>query len=66
MKPKNLRTAPQTKDQELTGVNLSLVTSIETGRPIRVIRGYKSPSIYAPETGYRYDGSLKSKMRLDF
>lgn len=56
MKPKNLRTAPQTKDQELEGVNYSLVKSIETGKPVRVIRGYKSDSIYAPESGYRYDG----------
>ncbi|KAK6634712.1 hypothetical protein RUM43_012114 [Polyplax serrata] len=54
--PKNLRTAPQTRDQELEGTNLSLVKSIDSKLPIRVIRGYKSPSIFAPETGYRYDG----------
>lgn len=33
--------------------------SIETGQPIRVIRGYKSPSVFAPETGYRYAGLYK-------
>jgi E3 ubiquitin-protein ligase UHRF1 len=54
--PKNLRTAEQSKDQELNNSNLSLVKSVETGVPVRVTRGYKLPSIYAPESGYRYDG----------
>ncbi|KAI0236721.1 E3 ubiquitin-protein ligase UHRF1 [Lamellibrachia satsuma] len=54
--PKNLRTAPQSKDQVLTRGNLALSQSVETGFPVRVIRGYKSRSAYAPEEGYRYDG----------
>lgn len=56
-KPKNLRTAPQTKDQILSKGNLSLKISCEKKQPIRVIRGYKLKSPYAPEEGtYRYDG----------
>ncbi|KAH8929133.1 hypothetical protein BT69DRAFT_317652 [Atractiella rhizophila] len=54
--PKNLRTAPQTMDQEFTKMNLALKRSVETGKPIRVLRGFKGHSPWAPETGYRYDG----------
>ncbi|CAJ0765675.1 4098_t:CDS:2 [Entrophospora sp. SA101] len=36
--PKNLRTAPQSKDQTLTCGNLALKISFETKKPIRVIR----------------------------
>ncbi|KAI8521834.1 PREDICTED: E3 ubiquitin-protein ligase ORTHRUS-LIKE 1-like [Branchiostoma belcheri] len=54
--PKNLRTAPQSKDQTLTRGNLALSVSVETRRPVRVMRGYKLDSVYAPEEGYRYDG----------
>lgn len=54
--PKNLRTAPQSKDQTLTRGNLALSRNVENGNPVRVIRGYKSKSSYAPEEGYRYDG----------
>ncbi|XP_011671026.2 E3 ubiquitin-protein ligase UHRF1 [Strongylocentrotus purpuratus] len=54
--PKNLRTAPQSKDQTLERGNLALSKNVEMGNPVRVIRGYKSPSPYAPEDGYRYDG----------
>ena len=39
----------------LTG-NLALSQSVKTGNPVRVIRGYKLPTIFAPESGYRYDG----------
>ncbi|KAJ8309825.1 hypothetical protein KUTeg_011690 [Tegillarca granosa] len=56
--PKNLRTAPQSKDQELTRGNLALSKSVETGNPVRVIRGYKLDSPFAPEEGYRYDGKF--------
>ena len=52
----NLRTAAQSKDQTLSRGNQSLVRSQETGRPVRVVRGYKLKSVYAPESGYRYDG----------
>lgn len=54
--PKNLRTAPQSKDQTLTRGNLALSRNVENGKPVRVIRGYKLKSSYAPEEGYRYDG----------
>ncbi|CAG8698879.1 16255_t:CDS:2, partial [Acaulospora morrowiae] len=57
--PKNLRTAPQSKDQELSGGNLALKLSCENGKPVRVIRGYKLANQYAPKEGYRYDGLYK-------
>jgi len=53
---KNLRTAPQSKDQTLTRGNLALSLNAATKRPVRVIRGYKLCNKYAPEYGYRYDG----------
>src|SRR5690606_14338031 len=55
-KPKNLRTGPQCKDQTLTRGNAALAKSVETGRPVRVVRGYKGHSEWAPREGYRYDG----------
>ncbi|KAL1739208.1 PUA-like domain-containing protein [Schizophyllum fasciatum] len=36
--------------------NASLKKSCETKRPVRVIRGFKLDSVYAPAEGYRYDG----------
>jgi len=30
--------------------------SYETGKPVRVIRGYSLRSVFAPPEGYRYDG----------
>lgn len=55
--PKNLRTAEQTSDQSFDWpLNAAIKRSAETKKPIRVIRGYKLPSPYAPATGYRYDG----------
>ncbi|MBW0473536.1 hypothetical protein O181_013251 [Austropuccinia psidii MF-1] len=57
--PKNLRTAPQTSDQEFTAMNAALRTSCNTKHPIRVIRGFKNHSPFAPEEGYRYDGLYK-------
>jgi hypothetical protein len=50
-KPKNLRTAPQSCDQELNTSNLSLTVSAKTKTPVRVLRGYKLHGQYAPETG---------------
>ncbi|KNZ48101.1 uncharacterized protein VP01_590g7 [Puccinia sorghi] len=55
-KPKNLRTAPQSSDQEFTAMNASLRLSCDLKNPIRVIRGFKNSSPFAPENGYRYDG----------
>jgi E3 ubiquitin-protein ligase UHRF1 len=52
--PKNLRTAPQSADQTLTGLNLALKVSCDHGKPIRVIRGFKGHSKWAPTEGYRY------------
>lgn len=55
--PKNLRTAPQTSHQSFDNpLNAALKRSAETRNPVRVIRGYKLQSRYAPLTGYRYDG----------
>ena len=65
--PKNLRTGPATHDQTLEGkegrYNAALYKSYETGRPVRVVRGYKLDSKWAPlgidfggEANYRYDG----------
>ncbi|KZT61381.1 hypothetical protein CALCODRAFT_491183 [Calocera cornea HHB12733] len=54
---KNLRTAPQSKDQTFeSSYNKALLKSVETKYPIRVVRGFKLDSKYAPEEGYRYDG----------
>lgn len=36
-----------------------MIRSIETRNPVRVIRGYKLDSPFAPETGYRYDGNYR-------
>ncbi|KFM78318.1 E3 ubiquitin-protein ligase UHRF1, partial [Stegodyphus mimosarum] len=47
--PKNLRTAPQSKDQVLERGNLALVRNIEKKLPVRVLRGYKLKSEFAPE-----------------
>lgn len=55
--PKNLRTAPQSSDQQLLGGNLALSNSCESGLPVRVIRGYKAT--LGPPEGYRYDGLYK-------
>lgn len=37
-------------------VNLALSLNAESRQPVRVIRGYKLQSPFAPEYGYRYDG----------
>ena len=55
---KNLRTAPQSKNQTPDGPNAALIASVRTRNPVRVIRGYKLNSLYAPESGYRYDGKF--------
>lgn len=50
------KTGLQIMDQELSGHNKALVLSCERGLPVRVSRGPKRGSKYAPEEGYRYDG----------
>jgi hypothetical protein len=68
--PKNLRTGPATHNQTLEGkegrFNAALFKSSETGLPVRVVRGYKLDSRWAPlgieyggEVNYRYDGLYK-------
>ncbi|KIJ68417.1 hypothetical protein HYDPIDRAFT_36895 [Hydnomerulius pinastri MD-312] len=55
--PKNLRTAEQSSDQSFEhNHNKALKRSVETGKPVRVIRGFKLQSKYGPSEGYRYDG----------
>ncbi|KAI0068481.1 hypothetical protein BV25DRAFT_3 [Artomyces pyxidatus] len=55
--PKNLRTAPQSADQSFENpFNKALKISSETKKPVRVIRGFKLKSPFAPVEGYRYDG----------
>lgn len=55
--PKNLRTAPQSSDQSFdNNFNKMLLRSCETKNPVRVVRGFKVRSKYAPSEGYRYDG----------
>ena len=65
--PKNLRTGPHTKHQTMDGPegrkNRALRKSLETKKPVRVVRGYKLESKFAPlgidyggEVNYRYDG----------
>ncbi len=48
-----LRTAPQSSHQTFDNpMNKSLQVSSQTKKPVRVIRGYKLPSVYAPKSGY--------------
>ncbi|KAN0063769.1 hypothetical protein ACQY0O_003819 [Thecaphora frezii] len=56
--PKNLRTAPQSRDQSFTEnkCNAALLKSVKTGKPIRVVRGFKAANRYAPSEGYVYCG----------
>jgi len=57
---KKRRTGPQDHDQTFDNrYNRALQRSVETGKPVRVIRGSKLDSIYAPAAGYRYDGLYK-------
>jgi putative restriction endonuclease len=46
----------QIADQQMTKGNLALSKHYQEGNPIRVCRGYKLDSPYAPKSGYRYDG----------
>jgi E3 ubiquitin-protein ligase UHRF1 len=49
--PKNLRTAPQSSDQTLTGL---LKISCDNANPIRVIQGFKGHLKWAPSEKYKY------------
>jgi len=46
----------QVRPQKLTAQNLSLVTSMRLGLPVRVIRGAHPEVFNRPDSGYRYDG----------
>ena len=46
----------QVAPQTLTRGNLALAFNAIHGLPVRVIRGARHPSPYAPPWGYRYDG----------
>ncbi|SPO29313.1 uncharacterized protein UTRI_06262 [Ustilago trichophora] len=59
--PKNLRTAPQSKDQSWDGKNAALKKSVETGKPVRVVRGYKGANEFCPKEGYVYSGLYRVK-----
>jgi putative restriction endonuclease len=50
------KTGRQIKDQTFTKYNLDLAKNFEEGIPIRVCRGPKLDSPYAPSGYYRYDG----------
>ncbi|KAF7320315.1 hypothetical protein MKEN_00816300 [Mycena kentingensis (nom. inval.)] len=51
------RSRSQSSDQNFENkANQALLKSSKTLRPVRVIRGFKVPSPYAPYEGYRYDG----------
>ncbi|EIW59479.1 SRA-YDG [Trametes versicolor FP-101664 SS1] len=51
------KVGPQTCDQSWNNSrNMSLRVSAQTKKPVRVVRGYKSSSDFAPVEGYRYDG----------
>jgi putative restriction endonuclease len=49
-------TGRQRADQTLTRGNRALAYNRLHGLPVRLIRGARHPSPYAPEAGYRYDG----------
>ena len=46
----------QVADQEWVLANAGMRVNHEHGIPVRVIRGFKLKSPYAPPSGYRYDG----------
>lgn len=52
-------TGHQIADQQMTRGNLFLAKHYQEGNPIRVCRGYKLDSPYAPQSGYRYDGLFR-------
>lgn len=53
---RDAKTGKQARDQQLNRHNLALATSMRHGLPVRVIRGARAPSRFAPCMGYRYDG----------
>ncbi|MFD8786651.1 YDG/SRA domain-containing protein [Kitasatospora sp. NPDC059599] len=56
---RNSDTGLQIDDQELTRGNAALATSMATGIPVRVVRGWMGDPQHSPTTGYRYDGLFR-------
>jgi putative restriction endonuclease len=46
-------------DQELVRGNLALVRSQLEGLPVRLVRGADRGNVFAPDSGYRYDGLFR-------
>ncbi|KAF9779718.1 PUA-like domain-containing protein [Thelephora terrestris] len=58
---KGTKTAPPPQNVSFSSPSPSFCVSTETGKPVRVVRGFKNRSQYGPEEGltspwYRYDG----------
>jgi putative restriction endonuclease len=49
----------QVRDQRFNRGNKALARSCMQGAPVRVVRGARSASRWAPEAGYRYDGLFR-------
>src|SRR5262245_40001076 len=49
-------TGQQVADQTFDGGNLALARSSDAGLPVRIARGARLDSPFAPPEGYRYDG----------
>ena len=58
------KTKRQVAHQQLGGRNLALVTSMNRGLPVRVIRGPSEHVYDAPQRGYRYDGLYRVEAYL--
>ncbi|SDK21867.1 putative restriction endonuclease [Catalinimonas alkaloidigena] len=56
---RDLNTGKQGTDQLLHRNNLALAKNCQTGLPVRVIRGKRPSSRFAPQEGYRYDGLFR-------
>lgn len=56
-------TGKQVADQELTAGNRGLAAAMDQGLPIRVSRGRKLESTFAPADGFRYDGMYRVEDR---
>jgi putative restriction endonuclease len=53
------KTKKQVADQEMKEQNEALARNMNTGYPVRVIRGYQGDSKHSPSSGYRYDGLFR-------
>ncbi|KAI9697608.1 MAG: hypothetical protein M1836_004558 [Candelina mexicana] len=62
----NQRTGTQSRHQILDKGNAALMKSCETGQPVRVVRGYKGRSVWAPKVGFRYDGLYEVRIVWEF